>query len=230
MKNFQELTKEELVNLTEQQVDAYVDIELAREGIVKQIEVRVDYPDFVKKFDTLPEKDMTVYEVDGYAFADIETAQNFSTYVGTLPQLRINYDYYTGDSVYYVEGQKFETPPVTLKKMYSQAKYEACKTQIKQIKEQLKKENEKQDNIVEEVINYDEIDRVKDNIKREIRQAIVFFEKVKSISDNYTKYLSITSDKEIALKTLWTVFNIEDEEIKEKVIEEIEKVKEEVTN
>lgn len=217
MKTFEELTKKELTGLSDVQVDAYIDLELATEGIVKPIAIKRDYPDYIKTIGVLPEKDMTVYEVDGYKFLDIETAQKYATFVGTLLQANTNYDYYSNDNIHYVIDSKFLTPTVSITKMYSGAKYQAYKEQIRQIKEKQNKEKKENDNEVESVINYEAIDMIKEKIWKKIREAIDFYEKIEEVSKSYPTYFSITNDKEKALQTLYTVYNIQDEEMKNEI-------------
>ena len=218
MKTFSELSKVELKGLSEIQVDAYIDIELATQNIVKPVEAEVEYPNFVKMNDIMPETDTEVFQVDGYSFPDIETAQKFSAFVGSLPQVKTEYDYYSkGENVYYVTNSKYEIPQVNIKKMYSQAKYVACKAKIKAIREKQQKENESNDGAVESVVNYEAIDNVKYAIKKKVREAIDFFANVEQIAKDYTKYMTITNDKETALKTLYTVYNVQDAEMKSEI-------------
>jgi hypothetical protein len=218
MKNFQELTKKELANLTEQQIDAYIDVTLANEGIIKPIKVQIDYPEYIRNTDVFPERDITYYEVEDKAFVDLETAQKYASFLGGLIQLVIDYEYYPGrDTVYYVKGQKQYTPEIQIKKIYSQAKYEACKTQISAINSEKKKEIKENEESSEAIINYDAIDKVKYEIRDKIRKAILFFEEVKEVISDYQKYFSITNDKQVALTTLYTVYDIQDSEMKEEI-------------
>lgn len=217
MKSINELTKKELAGLSELQVDAYVDIELATQNIVKPLSVQVDYPDYVKVGESLPEKDVQVYEVDGYTFNDMETAMKLAIFVGQLPQVKTNYDYYTDDSIYYVTDSIYNTPEVSVKKMYSEAKYLATKETIKQIKQQNKKKKKDKDEVVEEVINYDAIDQVRYAIRNKVREALQFFAQAEKIVSEYAKFFSITNDEEKTLETLNKVYNIQDEEMKEEI-------------
>lgn len=217
MKSINELSKKELANLSEIQVDAYIDIELANQNITKPLNVVVDYPDYVKIGDSLPEKDVEVYEVDGYTLPDIETAQKLASFVGKLPQIKQDYDYYTDDSVYYVSDSFYNTPQVNIKKMYSEAKYLATKETIKQVKEKNKKTKKNKEEIVDEVINYDAIDKVRYEVRNKVRDALRFFTEAEKIASEYPKFFSITNDEEKSYQTLFTVYNIQDDEMKEEV-------------
>lgn len=217
MKTFNELTKKELSELNEIQIDAYIDIELANQGIVKPINTVVDYPEFVKFNADIPTPDCTVYEVDGYVFTDLESAQKVSDLVGTLQQVMTDYNYNIGSEFKYVKMPIFQKPTIAISKFYSEAKYESIKEQLKQIKEQKEKKKNENEQIVDSVIDYSAIDNVKYTIKDSVRQAINFFSKAQSIASDYEKYISITNDKEQALKTLYTVYNIQDDEMKTEI-------------
>lgn len=222
MKNFNELTKAELAQLSETQVLAYTDIELAKQGIVKPVDVKIDYPNYVKVQESAPEKDVVLWEVDGYKFLDLETAQNFADFVGKIQQVDTSYDYYTDSSVYYVTGSKFVRPTVQSNAFYSEAKYTAIKGILKALKESKKNKEDSTEKTLESVINYEAIDNVKYSIRNKVRCALDFFARAKTISADYLKYLTVTNDKETAINTLFTVYNVQDEELKEQVKKYIE--------
>lgn len=226
MKNFNELTKQELANLSEIQVDAYIDLELANQNVVKEISYNIDFPDYIKPMSVEPEKDLKIYQVDGYNFLDKETAEKFSSFVGTLQQISLNYEWECGSDFYYAYNQKVETPIIQIKSVYSKPKFEAIKSQLKTIKQEREKRNKDNDKNEENAINYEAIDNIKQNIRSKVREAIIFFEKAKQYANNYEKYFAITEDKEKALNTIFTVFNIQDDEMKEQIKIEIEKPKE----
>ena len=217
MKTFNELTKKELSELNEIQVDAYVDIELANQNITKPISVSIDFPKFVSLVEKAPEKDVEVYECGGYTFADMDSAQKFATFVGTLPLVRTNYDWSNGSEHKYVQEQMFETPPVTILKCFSEAKYRAVSEQLKHLKNIKEKQNKENSNAVDDVINYEAIDSVKYQVRSKVREAIEFFTKVEKVASEYNKYFSITNDSIKAYETLYTVYNIQDDEFKEEV-------------
>lgn len=217
MKEFNQLTKKELSELSELQVMAYIDIELAKQGLVKTVDVQVEYPNYIKPLNSYPERDVVLWEVDGYKFLNLETAQRFSAFLGTLQQVETTYDWNVDSNCYYITGSKFNQPPVTSNKYYSEAKFQAIKPQLKALKEENKKESEKQNNEVESAIDYAKIDEVKEQIRNVVRNAIYFFQKAQSIANDYDKYFSVTNEKDTAIKTLFTVYNVQDEELKEQV-------------
>ena len=226
MKTINELSKKELASLSEVQVDAYIDIELANQNITKPLNIQVDYPDYVKVGDSLPEKDVEVYEVDGYTFPNMETAQKLASFVGTLPQIKQNYDYYTDESVYYVSDSFYNIPQVNIKKMYSEAKYLATKETIKQVKAKNNKSKQDKEEIVNEVVNYDAIDRVRYEIRNKVRGALQFFAEAQKIASEYPKFFSITNDEDKSYQTLFTVYNIQDEEMKDEVKNQVKSLNE----
>jgi hypothetical protein len=225
MKAFNELTRAELAKLGEVEIDAYVDIELANNNITKPIHVVIDYPNYLRTTTEMPEKDVTVYEVDGYTFPDIETATKFTAFVGTLPQVRLDYDYKVGHDDKYVQEPFFASPQVTMAKVYSEPKYRACSEKIKQIREARSKAKQENKVAVDEVIDYEAIDRVRYEVHGKVRAAIEFFARAKTVASDFGKYLSITGDEVKAYETLFTVFNVQDEEFKAEVREQVEEAK-----
>ena len=222
MKQFNELTKKELSQLSDMQFDAYVDIELANRGITKTVTSEPDYPDFAKVQDILPERDMTVYEVDGYTFQDLESAQKVTELISTLPQLKTDYNYTVGSEFKYVTGSQYQKPTVTISKIYSEPKYTAIKPLLKEIKNRKEAKQEVEEADSESAINYAAIDDIKQEMRKVVRKAIAFFAEAESISNDYNKYLAISNDRDTALRTLWTVYNVQDEELKTQVLEKLQ--------
>lgn len=214
MKTFNELSKQELSQLNEMQIDAYIDIELANQNITKPIRSSIDFPDFLSMTDTVPERDMTVYECAGYTFTDLESARKVSDLLSSLPQVRTDYSYDVGSEFRYAKEQEFNNTSVEVKKYYSQAKFEAIKSQLKQLKERNKAQNKDGDVIVDDVINYSAIDDVKYAIRSKVRSAIQFFAEIQTVAKDFDKYLSIVNDEQKAYETLFTVYNIQDEDFK----------------
>jgi len=228
MKNFNELTKQELASLNETQVDAYIDIELANQGVVKQTEVKIDFPDYLKPITIEPERDLIIYEVDGYCFTNIEEAEALSNFVGKLQQCSNTYNWDIGSEFYYATSPKITTPSINIKKVYSEPKYNAIKEQLKSIKKERDSRNKQEETQNKNAIDYEAIDNIKENIRRAARNAIIFFDSAKNYAKNYPKYFSITEDKEKALNTIFTVYNIQDEDLKEQIKIEIDLLPEEL--
>jgi len=226
MKEFNELTRAELANLGEIEIDAYVDIELANNNITKPIRVEIDYPNYLRVKDAMPEKDLTVYEADGHTFPDLESAQKYAAFLGSLPQVKLGYDWSIGGSdEKYAEHSSFSTPEVSIVKVYSQAKFQACRETIKHIRENRKNEKNENEKAVDAVIDYEAIDKVRYEIQGKVREAMQFFAKAKSVASDYTKYLSITNDEDKAFETLFTVYNVQDEDFKAEVRKQVSEAK-----
>jgi hypothetical protein len=217
MKQFNELTKEELSNLTEVQIEAYIDLELAKQGIVKGMEINLNFPDYIKPSTLAPEKDFVIYEVSNHTFLNKEDAETFANTLGKLHQITTDYNWDVGIEYRYAKEKRIETPVIEIKKVYSELKYNAIKDQLKQIKKEKEKKEKESNEVNNVVINYEAIDEVKNSIKDKVRSAIYFLEQVKKYSDSYDKYFAITEDKEKALSTIFTVYNIQDEDMKERI-------------
>lgn len=217
MKTFNELTKKELAELSEMQVEAYIDIELANKKIVKPTNKVVDYPNYLSVGDKLPERDMKLYEVDGYSFVDMETAQNFAAQISKLPTVQTSYDWNIDSSVKFAKEQKYQTYTVNVVPVYSEAKFEAVKEELKAIFKKKNRHEDDNDKVVDSVIDYAAVDEVKYQIRSAARKAIDFFSEAQAIATSYPKYLSITNDSATALKTLYTVYNVTDEEMQTEI-------------
>lgn len=224
MKTINELNKKELAQLTEQQVEAYIDIELATQSIIKPIVTDINFPNYVTQNESLPERDVCVYQVDGYSFVSMEDANKLASFISTIQQVKTDYDYLNGTSVHYLKETQYITPPVQITRMYSNAKYQASKEKIKQILGKEKEEAKTNSEDIESVINYDAIDRVKYEIRGKVRDAITFFAQVDRVAEDYDKYMSIVNDSNKAYETLFTVYNIQNQEMKDCITEKVEEL------
>lgn len=219
MKTFEQLSRKELIELTREQIAAYTDIAIAAQGVVRPIETIIDFPDYLKKPDVLPERDVTVYEVDGYTFTDMETATKVAQFIGSLPQVSTDYDWSLGSDIRWVKEICYQTPQVTVNNLYSEAKYEASKERIKQLKDANKATKNNNEEIVETVVNYAAIDEIAYAYRQKVRDAIEFFSKAEKVANDYGMYFAITNNHEQAITTLFTVFGIHDDELKNEVRE-----------
>jgi len=225
MKSFNELTKEELKNLNETQIEAYIDIELANQGVVKQVNISIDYPDYIKPISVEPERDLTIYEVDGYAFTNKEDAEKLSSFVGQLQQISTSYEWSIGSEFIYAYNQKINTPSIQIKKVYSETKYNAIKENLKLIKQERERKDKEVESVNENALNYEAIEKIDYEIRDKVRDSVFFFRQAEKLAYDYDKYFQITEDKEKALETLFTVYNVQDDELKEQIKIEINKPK-----
>jgi len=53
-----------------------------------------------------------------------------------------------------------------------------------------------------------------------------FFQSAKHYASNYDKYFLVTENKEMVIKTIFTVFNIQDDDMKQQVMIEVDKLSE----
>lgn len=217
MKSFSDLSKRELADLNQTQIEAYVDIELAQKNITKPVNVAIDYPDYLKGSDSMPERDMTIYGAGGYYFADLETAEKFVAFINSLPTVSSDYDYSVGSEARYASDIRYPAETIRTEKVYSFPKHTAIKEQLRQIIQSKRSDKKEREEIVESVIDYAAIDEVKYAIQNRVRAAIEFFAKAEQIASQYEKYLSVTQDEAKAKEVLFTVFNVQDDELKEEV-------------
>lgn len=217
MKTFSELTRQELSELSEVQIDAYVDIELVQQNITKPVNVSIDFPDYLRIGDRMPERDITVYCAGSYCFPDMETAQKFVAFVNQLPTVQKDYDYSVGSEAYYATDVRYPAESIKAEQVYSEPKFTAIKEQLRQTLKNRRGVKKESDEAVETVIDYEAIDRVRYSIRGKVRDAIEFFEKAKQIASQYEKYLTVTQDADKAKEVLFTVFNVQDDELKEEI-------------
>jgi len=217
MRTFDKLTTKELADLNHEQVEAYIDITLAQEGIKKPLNVNIDFPDFLKPIGNIPERDMFVYEVDGKYFLDIKSAEKYATFLQSLEMVRKDYDYDVGSQYHYAQNKTHERPSIRKEPVYSEAKYAAIKEQLKQFEAQKKKNEKNAKSVIEDVIDYEAIDKIKENIRNKVRSAIEFFNKANTAASQYEKYFAVINDKKKTIATLCEVYGIDDGDLKSEI-------------
>lgn len=216
MKNFSELTHDELINLTQEQIEAYSDIAIAEAGLKKTAYVKLDLPEYLKNIGKFcpPERDVTTYQVEDWSFTEMEKAQEFSKLIASFIPYTVstNYDWDTGSEYRYISGSgKERTISINTIQTYSREKYEGIKAQLKNLKKLKEDETNKEDEQIESVIDYEAVENIERTIKYKVVDALNTEAKVESIVNNYDKYFSITNDKNKTIETLFTVFSIADD-------------------
>ncbi len=134
MKRLKELSREELVNLTEEEVNELIDLECMYEGkpLIVEKPKYLDIPE-------LPEKDIAYYEVAGYVFTDKEDAIAIKEFIENSNS-RVKLDYsgsnYDNKYVKKINDSDYEKP-VTIKSgvAYSVEQYKKILDILNKIKE-----------------------------------------------------------------------------------------------
>lgn len=185
MKTFEQLNDGELVTLTQEQIDEYIKLKKAEQGI--KILVMPTYPAIRE----IPEPETTVYEVAGYSFLTPEPAQEICEIINkhASKQRECTYDWNINRDTYYEKPKSYiSMESVSIKKVFSQEKFQEIKDILKsnklikdsyeKVKEEYDEENEKASEIIENI--YEQIQKAKDRIEifREYKLRIVDYIKL----------------------------------------------------
>lgn len=216
MKNFNELSHQELLNLTEQQIDAYIDVALAEAGQKRSTNVIIELPEYLKNIDELsaPERDIQLFEVDGKIFADLPTAAAYAEKVAEFSEkeVKVDYEWEIGSEYKFLNGLKssYQKNSVNAIQVYSKEKFSQFKAKLKSIKEAKEKYSQNEEERVEDIIDYEKVEELQRQVLRKVRNAKLLEENAKNIAFNYDKYFSITGEKEKTIETLFTVYGAQD--------------------
>lgn len=166
-KSFELLNDSELLNLTQEDIDWYVKLKKAEAGI------RIVAAPETPVYRSIPEKDVTLYEVCGFHFPDQETAQEIANFVNgrILGAMRVDYDWNRGGSDFkYAAPYSGGLVNVDIVKCFSRATYDSIKDVIlsnkkieeayKSLKSEFDEQEEKATEIVEKI--YEAITKAKE--------------------------------------------------------------------
>jgi hypothetical protein len=189
MKRFRDLSKEELVTLTDEQIQNFIDIEIAYEGIMPVLE-----PQYlaVPAIDIKPT--VAVYECHSQLFKNKEDAIKFSE----MEKLESSYEYSIGSDYKYCSQKSDYGNDIKTKYFYKKEELEKVQTTLQDISRIQNRNNEQE----KEYKNFiKETSKVRQSIYETINEAqdeIAEIEKAKKI---YEKHLSLADgNKEIADK------------------------------
>lgn len=193
MKRLLELTREELVTLSEVEIKDLIDLECMYNGKP----VMVDEPDYIE-VPTMPEMDVETFEVSGHVFTNTSDAIKVKELIESL-ESRSKLDYsssnYDLKLVRKLSDYDYEKP-ITIKKgrAYSKETYALVKPTLDKIKE-INASNAKLKEAYDELLEcrsevetkvYDAISNAKDDTYA-INQAINAYQKYLRLSNNDSK-------------------------------------------
>lgn len=154
-KNFEDLTKEELLELNEDDIQWYIKVEMAKDG-VKILQMPIE-----PTYQPLPETDKKLYEVSGITFSTLEAAEKVRDALNTVADqlARSNYNYGLGYNYKYFEKTDKDDFVINTQSLYSKEVYdsisgvlkdnEKVRNVYKNAKEEYEKETEKAESIVD---------------------------------------------------------------------------------
>lgn len=214
MKNYKELTTEELANLTDEQIDKYKKLMYAEEGI--------QFPEKPKEIDevNIP-KDLTVYKIsglssyDGPVFGSLEDAKkvleclNSCNSFGHIESKNSEQYFDLGTRRdYYGENCPLE---INTTQVYSKEKYlevQDTLVQYKKLREQYKKDQEQYENIYNKAIE----------VTEEFCEALsnaqnIMYHRKTLANKYYCDYLPLAdNNSEIAMNFLKKAYTVSEED------------------
>lgn len=205
MNDFQNLTDEQVYQLTAEQINFYVDLECAKEGILLLPDTQPVEPQLTK-----PQPDALVYEVGNFYVTSAEEAATLLEALQKVKLVRLDYESSTGyDSKYIkrldteVEARpiKCYSPEVFADIRKSLAEYTLAKNTYTREYNEYRKIVEKRNSAAQWIW-----DRVE-----EIREKHVSQERM---AKEYQRYLILANnDKTIALNFLKNAYSLGDDEL-----------------
>ena len=206
MKRLDEMSRDELISMTDDIRNDLADLECAYEGI-PLLPVKPVKQEFV-----YPQRDVAVYIVDEYSFTDQSEALAYCEYVNGLKSaVRIDYEYGDGlrsDFKYVKKGRDNRTE-IKKEMVFSLDAYAELKSELKNTKAM-------QDTYNQEAQAYksalSERSAVYEKIDKAIRVAWDEKRREDALMDAYKKYIKLTGDGDIAIRLLEDAYEITDEE------------------
>jgi hypothetical protein len=206
MKRLEELSRDELISMTDDMRDDLADLECAYEGIpllpAKPVKQEFAYP----------QRDVALYVVDEYSFADQSEALAYCEYVNGLKSaVRIDYEYGDGlgSDFKYVKKERDSKTEIKKEMVYSLDAYAELKSELKNTKAM-------QDTYNQEAQAYklalSERSAVYEKIDKAVRVAWDKKRREDTLACAYEKYIKLTCDGDIAMRLLEDAYEISDEE------------------
>lgn len=158
-KVFEQLTDVELLALTQEEIDWYIKLKKAEAG------VRILKCPETPEYRSIPERDLTLFDVNGFNFIDKETAEEVANIINShvTKAFRVDYDWNRGSEFKYAKPYDGTLVNVQIEKVFTKATYDSIKdilTSNKKIEEAYKKlkneydeQEEKSTELIEKVYN-----------------------------------------------------------------------------
>lgn len=179
MKRYTDLTKDELADLTDEDLQRYIDIEIAYAGITPVIEP-VPVPDF----DPGIKPKVKAYEVCGIVVKDIKDAQT----IAGMKTYSADYDYYGSGSNYKYLTERYNRDEIKTIYFYE-------KDDVTRIKAQLKDRKDTVDHYNEMKGDWDKYQEKTSSCRSEVmtayREAVHYQRRVEHGKQQYERYLKL---------------------------------------
>lgn len=207
MKRLNEMTREELLSMTEEKRHELADLESAYEGI-PLLPNKPQKPEV-----TYPERNVTIYSVDNHDFTDLEEAQRYCEFCNNLnSEISLEYDWKSlGSEFQYVGKEKLSKLSLEQKKVYSLDTYQELEAEIKRTQALEKQYNSQLSHYKSALSERTEIYK---NIDSAVTKAWDEKHRENMLVNAYKKYKSLTGDGAVALKLLKDAYEVSEAEEK----------------
>lgn len=204
MKRLDDMSREDLLTMTDEMRSELADLESAYEGI-PLLPPRPEKPEI-----KYPSRDVEIYTVDNHDFSDLAEAQWYVELVSGLKSLvQLDREYGVGDyDCKFVKREKTSELKLETKKVYSLEAFNELKSEIVRTRakeEAYNEQNQQYKNALSE----------RTAIYKKIDDAISAAWESKRIEDAliaaFNKYVSLTGDSDISLKLLKDAYKLKDD-------------------
>jgi hypothetical protein len=206
MKRLEEMSRDELINMTDDVRSALADLECAFEGI-PLLPPRPEKQDFA-----YPERDVAIYTVDNYNFTDQAEALAYCEYVNSLRSaVFIDYEYGDGlgSAFKYAKKERDSKTEIRKEMVFGLETYAELKTELKKTKA-LEDVYKEQMSAYKDARN--ERSGVYEKIDKAVRDAWNEKRREDMLVGAYEKYIELTGDSDIAIRLLEDAYEITEEE------------------
>jgi len=197
MKAFEHLNDQELVALTQDEINHRVKLKKAETGI------KIITPPEMPTYQDIPAPDLELYEAAGYAFTDKAKAEEITSTINKhiVSAMKVDYDWRNSSDYKYAKPYDGSLETVDIKRVFSQPTYNSIKDviasnkKVKEAYEKLRKEYDDEDEKSTEII---------DGIYDAINTAKVRIDQFRNYKTRIVEYLQLANgDRDIA----WNFFD-----------------------
>ncbi|MCK5613125.1 hypothetical protein KAR91_65230 [Candidatus Pacearchaeota archaeon] len=197
IKRLEDCTDEDLLNMTEEQVEDLIDYECVHTGVRLLPEMPV------KPTEEAPKEDFEFFEVSELQFVNKEDAEKIAELAASMDRIESKYE--SGPTyTRIVTGTKKEDPGIQKKKKFSEEYLNQVKVKKQRIEERKKEYNELKK-------EYDDISEARssiiDNVFNKLKEARQAGQRLIALRDESHRYLKLAiGDKEIAQRFMTDAF------------------------
>jgi hypothetical protein len=205
MKNISELTDEEILQLTDADLELMVKFQMAKEGykILPQPEAPI--------YEELPKPNITGYKVRGceFIFTDINIANHISSELINVADYAFEYKYRPSNYDKALIKKVPDLGSISSELYYDLEAFDLIENKAK-LNKKIKDNYESELNDYNEA--YEQSSQIRDEIWNKYYEVINKYQDFKKLKNLYNEYLLLSnSDKKIAMSFLKKAYNVSDE-------------------